>query len=297
LICLLGLPGDFRTYPNTGGSVLLPLSSKNGYEPEILICGGGAYQDITSPTDPSCGRIAPLVPGSQWTMESMPEGRGMVEATLLPDGKVLWVNGGNRGAEGFELMSSPTLEALLYDPDQPLGQRWTTVGQTDIPRLYHSVALLMPDATVMVAGSNPVQMPILQPDSQDPYVTEFRVEQFVPPYFRGLSNSQPYNLLLGTGTVRADGSTFPLSFNAGSTNVQVGDIKIMLYHCGYVTHSLHMGHRMVQLDISSGFAPGSDAQNLVVTGPPNNNIAPPGPYWVYVVVGGIPAKGVAVQVV
>ena len=140
-------------------------------------------------------------------------------------------------------------------------------------------------------------MPILQPDSQDPYVTEFRVEQFVPPYFRGLSNSQPYNLLLGTGTVRADGSTFPLSFNAGSTNVQVGDIKIMLYHCGYVTHSLHMGHRMVQLDISSGFAPGSDAQNLVVTGPPNNNIAPPGPYWVYVVVGGIPAKGVAVQVV
>jgi hypothetical protein len=96
---LPGLPGDYRTYPNTGGSVLLPLSSKNNWEPEILICGGGAYQDITSPTDPSCGRIAPLVPNSNWEMDSMPEGRGQVEATLLPDGTVLWLNGGNRGAQ------------------------------------------------------------------------------------------------------------------------------------------------------------------------------------------------------
>ena len=54
------LQGDYRTYPNTGGSVLLPLSSSNDWTPDILICGGGAHQDITSPTDPSCGRIQPL---------------------------------------------------------------------------------------------------------------------------------------------------------------------------------------------------------------------------------------------
>lgn len=109
------LPGDFRTYPNTGGSVLLPLSSSNGWAADILICGGGAYQDITSPTDSSCGRVQPQSANPTWSMESMPEGRGMVEGTLLPDGTVIWLNGCNQGAQGFGLATAPTLEALIYN--------------------------------------------------------------------------------------------------------------------------------------------------------------------------------------
>ena len=54
------LSGLFRTYPNTGGSVMLPMTSANNWTSDIVICGGGAYQDITSPTDASCGRISPL---------------------------------------------------------------------------------------------------------------------------------------------------------------------------------------------------------------------------------------------
>jgi Glyoxal oxidase N-terminus len=60
------LPGDYRTYPNTGGSVLLPLSSSDNWAPSIIVCGGGAYQDISSPTDPSCGRIRPLDANANW---------------------------------------------------------------------------------------------------------------------------------------------------------------------------------------------------------------------------------------
>lgn len=129
------LPGDYRTYPNTGGSVLLPLSSANDWDPEVIICGGGAYQDITSPTDPSCGRIAPLDPAAAWEMDSMPEGRGMVEGTLLPDGTVLFVNGCNSGAQGFELAKDPTFEALIYNGSAELGRRWTHGASTDIARL------------------------------------------------------------------------------------------------------------------------------------------------------------------
>ena len=65
---------------------MLPLSSANNWAADIIICGGGAYQAITSPTDPSCGRISPLAPNANWEMDSMPTGRGMVEGTLLPDG-------------------------------------------------------------------------------------------------------------------------------------------------------------------------------------------------------------------
>lgn len=38
------LPGDFRTYPNSGGSVLVPLSSTNDWKADIITCGGGEYQ-------------------------------------------------------------------------------------------------------------------------------------------------------------------------------------------------------------------------------------------------------------
>lgn len=45
-------------------------------------------------------------------------------------------------------MKNFTTVAEVYDPSQPIGRRWTTVGDTQIPRLYHSVAFLTPNAEV-----------------------------------------------------------------------------------------------------------------------------------------------------
>jgi hypothetical protein len=287
------LPGDYRTYPNTGGSVLLPLSSANDWNPDIVICGGGAYQDITSPTDPSCGRIQPLSTTAKWEMDSMPQGRGMVEGTLLPDGTVIFVNGGNEGAQGFGLARDPTFEALIYDPAKPLGQRFTTGASSTIPRLYHSVALLLLDGTLMIAGSNPVEQPILKPTTANPYVTEFRVEIYTPPYLSGANaNKRPTNIALSSKSLQANSQTFNIQFNvpAGAKNV-----KVSLYHGGFVTHSVHMSHRMLFLD-TVGWKAGVTQQSLSVSMPPNANVAPPGPYVVYVVVDGVPGIGQFVQV-
>lgn len=165
------LPGDYRTYPNTGGSVLLPLSSASNWNSKVMICGGGAYQDITAPTEASCGVISPEAANPTWEMDAMPAGRVMVEGVLLPDGTVLWVNGANRGAQGFELATDPTFPALLYDPTKALGARWTQLASSTIPRLYHSVALLLLDGTVMITGSNPHEMPILATSATTPYIT------------------------------------------------------------------------------------------------------------------------------
>ncbi|KAL8951465.1 MAG: hypothetical protein Q9222_002566 [Ikaeria aurantiellina] len=291
------LPGDYRTYPNTGGSVLLPLSSANGYAPDILICGGGAYQDITSPTDPSCGRIQPLAATPKWEMDSMPEGRGMVEGTLLPDGTVIWLNGCNLGAQGFGVAKNPTLEVLIYDPAKPLGQRWTTGPSSTIARLYHSVSLLMLDGTMMIAGSNPVEQPILTPvpnkvPSED-FVTEFRVEFYTPPYLSGANaNKRPTGVTLSSKSLTANGSTFTIKFTAPAGNKAA---KVALYHGGFVTHSLHMNHRMVFLD-TTGYQAGATSQTLTVKMPPNHNVAQPGPYVVYVTVDGVPAVGQFVSV-
>ena len=291
------LPGDYRTYPNTGGSVLLPLSSANKWAPDIIICGGGAYQDITSPTDPSCGRIQPLAATPKWEMDSMPEGRGMVEGTLLPDGTIIWVNGCNKGAQGFGVAQDPTLEVLIYTPTAALGKRWTTGPKSTIARLYHSVAVLLLDGTLMIAGSNPVEQPVLTPvpnkvPSED-YVTEFRVEKYTPPYLSGANaNKRPTAVTLSSKTLTANSAKFTVKFTAPAG---VKAAKVALYHGGFVTHSLHMNHRMLFLD-NTGFKAGATAQTLTVTMPPNRNIAPPGPYVVYVTCDGVPAIGQFVSV-
>ncbi|KAK0278301.1 hypothetical protein LTR54_014695 [Friedmanniomyces endolithicus] len=288
------LPGDYRTYPNAGGSVMLPLSAQNNWTPEVMICGGGAYQDITSPTDPSCGRIAPLVPNAAWEMDAMPEGRGMVEAVLLPDGTVLWVNGAQKGAEGFNLATDPAFEVLIYDPKATLGQRWTTGASSTIPRLYHSVALLLLDGTLMIAGSNPDQMPVVAPDV-DPqgFHTEFAVEIYTPPYLSGdNANRRPTAITLSKLDIETGVSTFTISFTAPG-NAQ--KVQVALYHGGFVTHAVHMSHRILFLE-TQGWKAGATEQTITVAGPPNNNVAPPGPYVVYVVVDGVPGVGQFVMV-
>ena len=171
----------------------------------------------------------------------MPEGRGMVEGTLLPDGTVLWVNGCNEGAQGFGLAQDPTLTVLIYNGSQPRGQRFQTGATSTIARLYHSVALLLLDGTLMIAGSNPVQMPVLAPvPNQDPsedYVTEFRVEVYTPSYLQGgNANRRPTNVKLSTTTL-SPGQNFTIAFNVASGSEGV---KIVLYHGGFVTHSLHV---------------------------------------------------------
>jgi hypothetical protein len=134
---------------------------------------------------------------------------------------------------------------------------------------------------------------MLQPDTNDPYVTEFRVENYVPPYLQGENaNRRPTNVQLSGAIVNADGTVFMLSFTI-HPNAQA--VKVVLYHGGFVTHSVHMGARMLELDIGR-WIPGATTQNLVVNGPPNRNVAPPGPYVLYVVVDGVPSVGQFVQV-
>lgn len=281
---LPNLSGLHRTYPNTGGAQLLALSASNNWEPSFLVCGGGAYQDITSPTDASCGRIDPLSSNPQWEMDAMPQGRVMGEMQLLPDGKLLILNGAGKGSQGFGLAANPTEQALLYDPKAALGKRFSTLATSTIPRLYHSTVNLLPNGSVLVTGSNPNQMPILTPGEGVPYATEFRVELFKPPYFFA-SPTASWAVTLNTYALEANGMRFSVSFKAhpGPKSVMVS-----LFYPGFNTHSLHMGERVCILS-HTGFAAGSGSQKLTVTMPPSTSIAPPGGAWLFVLADGVPA--------
>ena len=106
--------------------------------------------------------------------DDMLVGRTMGQFVTLPDGTTLVLNGATNGTAGFanqtlyvpslaqmpffqSLASSPVGTPAIYNPDAPKGSRWSNagLGSTSIARMYHSVALLLPDASVLIAGSNP----------------------------------------------------------------------------------------------------------------------------------------------
>ncbi|KAG8697251.1 hypothetical protein FRC11_000157, partial [Ceratobasidium sp. 423] len=166
---------------------------------------------------------------------------------------------------------------VLYDPAAAAGSRFSSAGMptSDIARLYHSVATLLPDGRVMITGSNP------NADVETrKYATEYRVEYISPPYmtktrptYSGLPNTWNYgqNITLNV--------TLPASLNPPTLTVSLMDL-------GYSTHGVHMDMRMVKLKCTLS----SNRKNLIITGPPNAAIFPPGPAWVYVLSNGVPSK-------
>jgi hypothetical protein len=84
-----------------------------------------------------------------------PSQRVMPCIVNLPDGTYLILNGAQHGVAGFGLANDPNLNAILYDPSQPIGSRMSILGNTIVARLYHSEATLLPDGRVLVSGSDP----------------------------------------------------------------------------------------------------------------------------------------------
>ena len=107
-----------------------------------------------------------------------------MNAVLLPDRTILAVGGGvTREASAQTHVVDPqggreVFEAEIYDPATNV---WSITAAATIARLYHSVALLLPDGRVVSAGGNPdkgSQVNWLPPD----LLEEMRLEIFSPPY-------------------------------------------------------------------------------------------------------------------
>src|SRR6266496_1409485 len=125
-----------------GSSVLLPLLPPS-YVPRVMNFGGGS--PATSSTDIIDLSVA--IP-SYTAGPNMSTGRIQMNAIILPNGKVL-AEGGSRNNEAPD---TPGKTADLYDPGS---NTMGSAGTAAYSRLYHSTALLLPDATVLSTGSNP----------------------------------------------------------------------------------------------------------------------------------------------
>lgn len=268
---------------------MLPLDPAKNYTVEILICGGSERMKNDAKADATCGRINLSDENPKWEMDTFVYPRLMPDGVLLPDGTVLWVNGCQRGWAGYNGRNhDPTFDPVLYDPDQKLGHRWTTgLANTDIARMYHSVALTLPDGRVWIAGSNNVS----PPDILAEYPTEFRVEYFSPPY---LFKSATRPLISHVPRVVTYGQMFNVLMNLGDLVQASSDpeIKVAILRPGFSTHSLHMSQRYVILRHHVA----EDLQSVTLEAPPNANIFPPGSGFLFLVCNGIPSKGTEIFV-
>jgi hypothetical protein len=134
------------------------MSEKNNYVATVMVCGGSKLSSKLA--SEMCWSVTPDLgtttsPAAWKQHANMPRGRLMPDAVLLPDGKVLMMNGASYGQAGgnagqAQYASGAVFETDMYDPTT---DTWTTVGKNEVARLYHSGGILLEDATVISTGS------------------------------------------------------------------------------------------------------------------------------------------------
>ncbi|KAJ6574202.1 copper radical oxidase [Mycena capillaripes] len=265
-----------RTYPLEGAAVMFPQHAPYTDPVTIMTCGGST--DGAGIALDNCVSIQPEGPNPVWTLERMPSQRVMPCMVPLPDGTFMIMNGAHQGVAGFGgLSSDPNLGALLYDPSRPVNQRISILNTTIVPRMYHSEAILLPDARILVSGSDPENPP--------EFTEEMRIEAYYPPYLtQGFV--QP-NFTIAT-TDWAYGSSHPIvvHLHQGTTRT----MKISLVAAVSSTHGNAMGARTIFPAFNCS------GTTCTITAPPNAFISPPGWHQLFILDGPTPSHSVWVRI-
>ena len=188
---------------------------------------------------------------------SMSVKRKFVNGVVLPDGRVMVV-GGNTSGKKFSDDGS-VFSGEIWDP--ATGE-WSVMDSMDIPRNYHSVALLQADGTVFAAGGGLTGGGAADhPDAQ----------VFRPDY---LFNSD------GSDADRPDITTVDKATYGETINVQVTDGQAIerfnLIRMSTVTHSVNTDQRFIPVQFTDI---GNGEYSLDMPG--SGAIAPPGYYMLY----------------
>jgi hypothetical protein len=249
-------------------------------EGKILYVGGGGYTgwDTPDPKSPlptaTAEKIDLTKSNPSWTYTgSMAQPRRHLNATVLPDGKVL-VTGGVSGG-GFNDLATAVHTAELWDPAT---DDWTALAPNQVDRGYHSVSLLLPDGSVLHGGSGDANVP----GTTTKYPAQRNHEIFHPPYwFRGVRpviSDAPADVTYG--------AVFKVTTPYAA---QVTTVRWI--HLGTVTHAFDQSARANTLDFTRL------TDGVSVTAPSGPNSAPPGHYLLFILNrNGVPSIGRIIRV-
>lgn len=244
------LVGDMLLGSRDGGTaVLVP-----GFTDRLLILGG------RNPATSTC-EILDLPTSQGWrATASMGAARRHHQATILADGKVLVTGGTLLGDE---------LQYAVYAAESfdPVTEAWTDLDSMTVPRRQGSLALLLPDARVLVAGGGTGAVGAeLHADA----------EIFSPPYlFKG---ARPVI------TSAPDSVAYGANFDVSTPDDSIAAVWIV--RAGAVSTGFNADQRALKLGFTT--LPGV----IRAAAPTSGNAAPPGPYLLFLVhMSGAPSLG------
>ncbi|MBL8200948.1 MAG: DUF1929 domain-containing protein [Chromatiales bacterium] len=200
--------------------------------------------------------------------------RVLVNATVLPDGRVLATG----GSGVWNSKTDVTNYAEIWNPNTGV---WTQHSSGVKARLYHSMALLLPDASVLVGGGGANSPTTSLPENNT------NVEVYYPPYLYSVGGgfaSRP--AITGVQNSMTIGETFPVDWT-GTGSIS----RVTLIKTGSVTHSWNMDQRFVEATFRQS------GDRVMVQAPTRAADAPPGFYILFLLnAAGTPSVGRIVEI-
>lgn len=243
-----------------------------------ILLFGGSQSTLTEP-GVVIKRVQEYEPGSDPKSGSWRDkadlnfARVFNNAVILPTGQILVLGGssvdthhGGTFAPGIWVLTPE-----LYEP----GPLPTSTGSTtnmaahQAPRLYHSVAVLLLDGSVLLAGGHERPNWGAPPSGRTG-------EVFSPPYF--FNGNRPHiNSAPGTITFAPTGSVFDIAVTTFHDHVH----SVVLLRPAAVTHHSDYDQRYIELEFNvESVVDGVATLNVT---PPHESLGPPGYYTLWVV--------------
>lgn len=236
------------------------------------------------------GRTATIIDinGAQPALTELPkmsQKRNWATATVLPDGKVVVTGGSEQNvldqqpaAEDENDPSKWTTGQVAYRAEiyDPVSNTWTLGPAQQRMRLYHSVALLLPNGTVLSAAGG-------WPGPQ----LNRNAEIWYPPYlFKSDGSYAPRPTISQAPSIASPMSSLSI------TSPDAGNVsRVTLVKTGSVTHSFDFEQRFIELPFTR------NADSLTAQLPANRFETPPGFYMVFVLdTNGVPSEAKIVRI-
>lgn len=227
---------------------------------QTIMIAGGTQGGVSVANNEWLDGMNPLRGWYRFPQWQLPRHNG--NTVILPNGNLFTV-GGNRGAD---LYDDSLLQAEMYvqQPTNVTGT-WQTMAAPMIQSSYHSSALLLPDATVLLSEDDM--------DHSAGAAAQHKAQVYFPPYlFKGpqpVIYYAPKNLIWG--------QTFELVTDRNDM------VSVILISPAAVTHGNDMHQRAIKLPIKPRAAGG-----VYAAVPPSSALVPPGYYMLFV----LDSKGV-----
>lgn len=187
--------------------------------------------------------------GEPWEpskVERMPDPaypRGFANAAVLPDGTVL-VTGGQKRS----LVFTDTDGIMYPELFDPVKQTWSQMAPEAVPRNYHSISILLPDATVFSGGGGLCYVASMTADDSDCDRTVDHPDGqiFSPPYLFNDDGSEASRPTIDT--LSATNATAGATLKVVVQNEAVAENStLVLVRLGSVTHSINTDQRRIPL--------------------------------------------------